>query len=431
MKQMQVGAIAFCFAAFAANGVAQLTFSKDIAGIMAAKCQQCHRDGDVAPFAINGYDDVVTWSDDIVRVLQAKTMPPWKPVAGHGEFRDAFNLTDDERRTIISWIADGMAPGDPADTPDIPPPAGTWQLGDPDMVIQMPQVFDVPRTKDLYRCFVIPTDFDTQQFISAVQVVPGNKQIVHHVILYIDTTGKADQLDGKDGQPGYTCFGGPGDGVATTLGNILGGWVPGQRTRALPDGIAVALPPKARVVMQVHYYPSGKPGPDQTKVGVYFAKAQVDRRLIFIPVIQDKLKIQPDDANAVRTASFAIPPFLDAKGIVIAPHMHLLGRTINVELQSADKQTTTPMIFIDDWDFNWQGFYTWTEPVPLPALSTIKLTCSFDNTTNNPRNPNNPLKVVDWGEGTEDEMCLAFIGVTFNNENLVKQFLPFQKKPAQ
>ena len=431
MKQMQLGAIAFCFAAFAANGLAQPTFSKDIASIVQAKCQQCHRDGDVAPFAMNGYDDLVTWSDDIARVLQAKIMPPWKPVPGHGEFRDAFNLTDDERRMMLDWLAKGMPLGDPADMPDLQTTAGTWQLGDPDMIIQMPQVFDVPRTKDLYRCFVIPMDFDTQQFVSAVQVVPGNRQIVHHVILYIDTTGNADKLNGKDGQPGYTCFGGPGDGVATTIGNILGGWVPGQRVRALPDGIAVALPAKARVVMQVHYYPGGKPGPDQTRVGLYFAKTAVDRRLIFIPIIQDKLNIQPGDANAVRTASFPIPPLLDAKGIVIAPHMHLLGRTINVELLSADKKSTTPMVYIDDWDFNWQGFYSWTNPIPMPASSTVKLTCSYDNTKNNPKNPSNPLRVVDWGEGTEDEMCVAFIGVTFDYENLLKSVLPFQRKQTQ
>ena len=431
MKLVQIGAITFCFAAFAASGLAQPTFSSDIAKIVQGKCQQCHRDGDVAPFAMNGYDDLVTWSDDIARVLKAKIMPPWKPVKGHGEFRDAFNLTDDERAMMIDWIAKGMPLGDPAAVPDLQTTPTTWQLGDPDMVIQMPQVFDVPRTKDLYRCFVIPMDFDTQQFVSAVQVVPGNRQIVHHVILYIDSSGNADKLNGKDGQPGYTCFGGPGDGVATTLGNILGGWVPGQRARLLPDGIAVALPPKARVVMQVHYYPSGKPGPDQTKVGLYFAKAPVERRLVFVPVLQDKLKIQPGDANAVRTASFAIPPLLDAKGIVIAPHMHLLGRTINVELLGADKKTVTPMVYIDDWDFNWQGFYSWTEPVPLPAFSTVKLTCSYDNTTNNPKNPSNPLKVVDWGEGTEDEMCLAFIGLTFDNENLIKSILPFQKKQTQ
>ncbi len=428
---MQLGAIAFCFAAFAANGLAQPTFSGDVVPIIQQKCQQCHRDGDVAPFAINGYDDMVTWSEDIARVLKAKIMPPWKPVAGHGTFKDAFNLTDAERNTMLSWISSGMPTGDLAAVPDITPPTGTWQLGDPDMVIQMPQVFDVPRTKDLYRCFVIPTDFDTNQFISAVQVVPGNRQIVHHVILYIDTTGNADKLDGKDGQPGYTCFGSAGDGIATTAGNILGGWVPGQRVRALPDGVAVALPPQARVVMQVHYYPGGKPGPDQTKVGLYFAKAPVERRLVFFPILQQKLNIQPGDANAVRSTSFQIPIFFDAKAITIAPHMHLLGRKISVDLESLDKKTTTPMIYIDDWDFNWQGFYNWTEPMALPAGSTIKLTCTYDNTTNNPKNPSNPLKLVNWGEGTEDEMCVAFVGVTFDNENLVKSIIPFNKQTGR
>ncbi len=403
---------------------AQPTYSREVAPIVQAKCQRCHRPNDIAPFALMNYDEANTWTEDIQRVLSDRIMPPWKPVPGHGTFKDSYGLTEDERQTILDWIGAGAPQGDPADLPEAAPVTGEWQLGDPDLVIQMPQSYDVPRKKDDYRCFVLPTNLDANKWVSAIQVLPGNKQIVHHVLLFIDTEGAADKLDGKDGNPGYTCYGGPGFDIQTPnsvaaaldLAGGLGGWVPGTRVQPLPDGVGLLLPKNGKVVMQVHYFPNGRPGPDQTKVGLYYSKVPVERRMRYLPLVNTTFKIQPGESNKEVTAKFQLPFFLDAHAIQIAPHMHLLGRKIKVEL--AIGKDTQDMIQIDDWDFNWQGFYTYKEPLALPALSTVKLTCNFDNTKDNPKNPSDPLKVVGWGEGTEDEMCLAFIGFTVDQEKL-------------
>ena len=417
---MRMLPLAFCALSFAGPACAQVTYSREISRLVQEKCQNCHRPGDVAPFAMMTYEDVNVWSADIQRVLQDRTMPPWKPVPGHGDFRDSYALSDGERQMFLDWIAAGMPEGDAADLPDAPAQNSEWELGDPDLVLQMAQPYTAPRGNDIYRCFVLPTGLDTDQFVTAVQVNPGNRAVVHHVILFIDPKGDSDKLEGQDGDPGYTCFGGAG--FPLTIGGALSGWAPGARTRYLPDGIGVQLPAKARIVMQVHYFPSGRPGPDQTKVGLYFSKTPIEKRLFYVPVLNDRFTIPAGAENYQADARFTVPPLLDAHAVTIFPHMHLLGRKINVELEN--KGDITPMVFIDDWNFNWQGFYTYVDSIAMPAFSTLHLTCNFDNSANNPKNPNNPLVPVSWGEGTKDEMCVVFIGVTFDRENL----LPFTSR---
>ena len=410
--------VLLCAALFVPFAAAQPTYSREISRIFQSKCERCHRIGDIAPFALNSYQRAVTWAQDIKRVVSEGIMPPWKPVPGHGEFRDAYGLSGEERQAIIDWVDAETPAGDVSELPEPLPVSGEWQLGEPDAILTGPE-FDVPSMKDLYRCFVIPTDFDAQKFVTAYQISPGNKQIVHHVLLFIDEKGESAGLDGKDGAPGYNCFGGPG--VNLTIGGGLGGWAPGTRSAHLPDGIGVALPAKARIIMQVHYFAEGKPGLDQTKVGLYFATKPVERRLIYVPLINDRFSIPPGEKDYEVTAQYRIPLFLDAKLINIGPHMHLLGTQIRVEAEIPQKGTEK-LVYIDKWDFNWQNFYTYVEPIALPAFTDVRMSCKYDNTAENPRNPNNPLKAVGWGEGTQDEMCVVFLGVTFDRENL----LPFQ-----
>ncbi|MBC8167143.1 MAG: ascorbate-dependent monooxygenase [Bryobacteraceae bacterium] len=419
-----------CFQAFA-----QPTYNADVAPLVQGKCQRCHRPGDIAPFELATYKDAVTWSEDIKRVLEARLMPPWKPVPGHGEFADNFGLSDEERKRFLDWIAAGTPEGDPVPEGSITPPAevSEWELGTPDAVATMPEAYDVPRLKDVYRCFVLPTGLTEDKFIEAVQIKPGNKQVVHHVILFLDSTGQAEKFDAADPDPGYTCYGGPGfdigtGGLATLLdlSSSLGGWVPGSRTQRLPEGVGLFLKSGTRIVMQVHYFPAGRPGSDQTKVGLYFSRKPVERRMRYIPIVNSTFKIPPGRNDYEVKASLTIPPLLDAKAIQIVPHMHLLGRKIAIEVERRDK-SKEDLIYIDDWDFNWQNFYTFAKQVPLPSGSTIRLTCTFDNTAENPKNPSNPLKTVGWGEGTEDEMCIGFAGITFDRENL----LPFSSRIAK
>lgn len=414
---------------FTTAAFAQPTYTREVSRIIQGKCQQCHREGDIAPFALQSYDDAVLWAPDIKRVVNEGLMPPWKPVAGHGEFRDNYSLTTQEKQDLLAWIDGGTPKGADSDMPEPLPVRGDWVLGEPDKTIQMPEPFPTLRGRDMYRCFVLDPQLDEDKFISAVDVLPGNRKSVHHVILYLDTTGEAEQLDAKEDGPGYTCYGGPGTSLTgsinasnlsslLSIGASLGGWAPGTRPHHLPDGIGMFLDKKAKIVMQVHYYTNLNTEPDQTRIGLYYSQKKVDRRLLYVPLVQTNLNIQPNVRDYTASFNFTVPLFLDFKVINIFPHMHLLGTEIKVE--AIRNRQTVPMILIDKWDFNWQGPYNYVSAVDIPAFTQLRLTCKFDNTTSNPRNPSNPPKVVRWGEGTEDEMCLAFLGITLNNENLLR-----------
>jgi len=401
----------------------QPTFHKEVSRILQGKCQQCHRPNDIAPMELTTYEQAVDWAQDIKRVVNEGIMPPWKPVAGHGKFRDGYGLTEQEKQDLLAWIDGGTPLGDAADRPEPLPARGEWSLGTPDKEFSMPEPFTPVRGRDIYRCFVIDPQLDEDKNVSAIDVLPGNRKSVHHVILYLDTTGEAEKLDAEEEGPGYSCYGGPGTPLlsANGVGNLsldllsfsLGGWAPGARAQHLPAGTGMFLSKRAKIVMQVHYFTSVSVEPDQTRIGLYYSPGRVDKRLIFLPMVQTRLALQPGDANASVNFNFLLPPLLDAKVINIFPHMHLLGTDIKVEAMRGN--TVTPLIWIDKWDFNWQGAYTYEEPVALPALTNLRLTCKYDNSANNPRNPSNPPKLVRWGEGTEDEMCVAFLGVTLNN----------------
>lgn len=393
-----------------ALALAQPTWSKEVSRIVQAKCEGCHRPGDIAPFSLTNYDEVSTWAQDIKRVVTDRSMPPWKPVAGN--FRDFWGLTDEERKTILDWIEAGTPQGDPADLPEPLARSGPWPLGEPDLVLEMPEPFEVTRGRDIYRCFLLSPNLEEDKWISAVQVLPGNRQVVHHVVLFTDDSGQAEKLDAAEEGPGYTCFGGPGFDVnitnLSTLDLLGGSWAPGMRARHLPEGIGMFLSRKSKIVMQVHYFPSGPPGLDRSKIGLYFTKP--GKKLRFVPLMNTTFRIPPGEEKTV-TQQLTIPLFMDAQAVVIAPHMHLIGRKIKVELERRNE--ITELIRIDDWDFNWQSFYTFAEPVDLRPGDRLKLTCTFDNSDKNPRNPFNPPQEVRWGEGTRDEMCLAFIGTVF------------------
>jgi hypothetical protein len=402
--------------AFVSSLHAQPTYSREVSRIFQEKCQNCHRPNDIAPFALMNYQDAQTWAEDIKRVVEEKIMPPWKPVAGHGEFRDSYALSDEERQAIVSWVNAGSPEGDPADLPESRAQTGEWQLGQPNLIVEMRETYTPPRGRDVYRCFVVSNPFEDTAYVSAVDVLPGSRQIVHHVILYIDEKNQAQALDEKEPGPGYTCFGGPGFDIS--ISSMLGGWAPGTLPRHLPEGIAIQVPKGARLVMQVHYYPVGRTAEDQTRVGLYFSQSATRKRLVYFPVLNQRFEIPAGNANYEVKANFIIPPLFDSNIVQIFPHMHMLGKQIKVEYQVPGRQSR-PLIYIDNWDFNWQGFYTYKEIDSAPAFTEVRLSCVYDNSTNNPRNPSNPVKPVRWGEGTEDEMCLAFLGVTLERENLI------------
>lgn len=405
-------------AALPATLPAQPTYSNEVARIFRAKCEGCHRSGDIAPFALKNYDAASTWAADIRRTVESGQMPPWKPRLGSQKFRNDFSLSPEEKQTILDWVDAGSPEGDPSNLPDPIEDKGAWSLGYPDQVISMSQPYTPAIGTDVYRCFVLDPGVDKTRYLSSIDVLPGARSIVHHVLLYAelpDQSGKypSDALDGKDGDPGYTCFGGPGFNIdATNIKALLGGWAPGQRPYFLPEEYGMELGAKSRIVMQVHYFPVGRTDTDQTQVGLYYSPTKPKQTVLDVPLIQDRFKI-PAGASSydAPTYSLTLPSFIDDVKVIWAyPHMHLLGRKISIDVTLADK-TKINGIAIDDWDFNWQGSYAFVTPLAVPGGATITLNCNYDNSADNPRNPNNPLVPVTWGERTTDEMCVGFVGL--------------------
>ena len=393
------------------------TFSKEIVRVFQDHCQTCHHPGDIGPFSMMTYAEARPHALDIKYMTQTRQMPPWKPASSCSELAEARVLSQDEIDLIAKWVDGGAPRGNDA---DLPPPlqfTGGWALGQPDMVVKSPEAYTPPANTDMYRCFTMPTNLTTDQYVAAIDVRPGDRNTVHHVLAFIDTNGSSVSLDEKDPGPGYQCFGGPGFNITSLDATTLGGWAPGFRPVPLPEGVSYSLPKNSRLVLQVHYHPHlTTPAPDQTEIGVYYSKTKPQKLLRILPLVNSTFTIPPNDANYRVTQTFD-NAFFNAHLWVVAPHMHLLGRKISVTGTLPNKQNLC-LIKIDDWDFNWQGMYRFKEPVALPIGTRVSLEAFYDNSTGNFRNPNNPPKPVSWGEATTDEMCLAFLGITLDNENL-------------
>lgn len=391
------------------------TFHDEVERIVQARCQNCHRPGEHAPFPLTTYRDLYDRRDDIRDAVQGRSMPPWKPVPGFGEFLEPRRLSDHELTTLVRWIEAGAPEGDPAK--QAPPLSFTkgWMLGAPDHVLEMTESYTVPaRASDVYRCFVIPTNFPEDRWVTKMEWAPGDRSVVHHILAYIDTSSAAERLDRADPGPGYTCFGGPGFQPA----GGLAGWAPGIQPRVLDQGVGFLLPKGANVVVQMHYNNEAtSPRSDRTKAGLHFAKGPIEKRQRSIPILNRTFTIPPGERRYEVRASWTVPFGWDLHANTIAPHMHLLGREMKVTATYPDG-TVRPLIHIDDWDFNWQGNYTFAKPIPLPRGTRVDMVAIFDNSAESRRQPNRPPKPVSWGEGTTDEMAIVFLGVTFDGERL-------------
>jgi hypothetical protein len=422
-------AVAFVHGAFSSNRISlsasasvdepvKVTFNKHIAPILFKNCSSCHRPGEVAPFSLLNYRDAAKRAKQIAAVTKSRYMPPWKPEPGHGEFHDARRLTDQEIDLITRWAESGTLEGPPADLPPTPKFTDGWQLGEPDLILTMPEPFTVKAEgPDIYQVFVVPIDNPTDKFISGFEFRPGNRRVVHHSILFLDNNGAARRKDAADPDVGYRSFG----GVGFLPTGAIGGWAPGAFPRFLPDGVANVIKKGSDLVIQMHYHPSGKTETDQARVGIYFAKNPPKKMVTGIPMIQRHLNIPAGEKRYQVTASFTVP--IDVQAIGITPHMHLLGREMKVTAYLPDT-TLQPMIWIKDWNFNWQDQYLYSKPVRLPKGTRLVMEAYYDNSSDNPRNPNNPPKPVMWGEQTTDEMAFCPIQIIAENQEEVRLLWP-------
>lgn len=395
----------------AAKTEAPVTYHREIARILQQNCQSCHRPEGVGPFSLLTYEQAVSWADDLKQFTADGTMPPWKPVAGHGEFNNERRMKPADIATIARWVDAGCVEGNPGDAPPARKFLNGWQLGEPNHVLTSSDPFAIPADgRDIYQCFVLPTDFDSDRYVTAVEVLPGNARVVHHVLVFVDTSERSTQLDADYPGPGYaTSQGFPGFFPS----GGLGGWAPGNTADFLPAGMAKVLPRGARVVIQVHYHPTGKAETDQTKIGLYFSKVPVVRAVRSIPVMPpggrfSGMKLAAGDANAEVRATRVLER--DLLAVAITPHMHLLGKDMKLTATLPDG-TVKQLVYVKDWDFNWQESYQLRQPIDLPRGTRIDMVAHFDNSAANPRNPSSPPRDVGWGEQTTDEMCIGFLEV--------------------
>lgn len=376
-----------------------LTFNKDVAPIVWSRCAPCHRPGEIAPFSLLTYDDVVRHKTQIADVTARRVMPPWKPEPGKGEFVGERRLSDAEVRTIAQWIADGAIEGEARDLPPQPSWASGWQLGTPDVVAGMSRSFAVPAEgTDVFRTFVIPIPVARARYVRAIEFRPGNPRVVHHASMGIDRTRSSRLLDERDPEPGYS--GGMVPDARYPEGQLLG-WTPGQAPQPNAPGTAWRLEPDSDLVVQVHMQPTGRAESLQVSVGFYLTDEPPTRTPVGLRLGSETIDIPAGDRDYAVADRYVLP--VDVDVLAVQPHAHNLARRMEATATLPDGSTRW-LIAIADWDFRWQDVYRYRTPVSLPKGTTIAMRYTYDNSAANVRNPHRPPTRVVWGQNTSDEM---------------------------
>lgn len=382
------------------------TYAEHVLPILQKRCMECHREGEVAPFAMEDYDDVRSWADEIVEFTKKGIMPPWKAVGPKGVFKDDCRLSDREKRILEVWAAGGTPKGDLAKAPSMPTFPSGWKLGKPDLILELPEYEVSAEGDEEYVLFVLPLTEDEQRDIRAIDYQPGNKKVVHHMLGFLDAGHQGRALDAADPKPGYRRFGGPGFRPE----HILGGWAPGARVRPLPEGVAFHIGPGRDMVVQMHYYKTGKLEKDRSRIGIYFSKKAPAKYAYTHELAQFRFKIPAGAKN--HAVKKRIRLRADVEIHTLFPHMHLLGSRMSLEARLPDGSHKT-LIDVRDWDFNWQLIYEPVQPILLPKGTQLTLTGWYDNSAANPRNPHRPPQDMGFGERTVDEMCYFLSTITF------------------
>lgn len=375
------------------SGAATITYSKQVSRIIQSRCQECHRPGQIGPMPLLSYDDVSAWSAMIREVVQEKRMPPWHADPKYGKFHNDRSLSKEEYDTLIAWIDQGCPKGDEK---DLPPPrqfVEGWLMGKPDVVLTMPQEFNVPAKAPkggvAYQHFFIKTDFADDVWVQAAEAKPGNYAVVHHILVFILAKGQ-------------------GFGNLLEEGFLVA-YAPGDLGVSYPQGVAKKIPKGASLVLQMHYTPNGTAQSDKSHVGLIFAKKHPQHEAKTRAVLNFAFQIPAGANNHKVTSSYKFTK--DAVLWSFLPHMHLRGKSFDYKATYPDGKTET-ILSVPRYDFGWQSTYHLKEPLRLPAGTRIDCTAYFDNSKENLNNPD-PTKSVRWGQQTWEEMMIGFLDYSY------------------
>lgn len=405
-----------CISALYFRSVAQTpTWSENIACIAYTNCTSCHNPGGVGPFSMVDYSDAYAARFAIKAAVQSQYMPPWPPNESYQTYAHERILTQTQIDLISAWVDGGAPQGNPAAAPTPPVYATGSQLPQLDWSGVMP-TYTNNASLDDYRCFIIPTNFNVEKFIQSIEVLPGNRSIVHHVLVYADTANAVYALDANDPGPGYQSFGGTGSNTS----KLIAAWVPGSEYITYPNGMGVKLLPNTKIIMQLHY-PAGTLGQtDSTRINFQYASGSV-REVSLAPILNHITNITPAlviPPNTVKsfteqyTLPNVFPNLTDYITVLsVAPHMHKVGKSIKsyAILPSND---TIELIDIPNWDFKWQGMYHFRQPMVFPEGTKLKAEAVFDNTSANPNAPNHNAWVY-AGEATDEEMMIVYFSYLY------------------
>lgn len=406
---------------------AAVSFHNRISRIVQQHCQECHRKDGVGPFALESYDDVVSQKGSIRQVLDNGTMPPWfaaTPKAGErSHFLNDRSLSKSDKADLLSWLKGDLAKGNAADAPLPKNWPAEWQIGKPDAVFTMAKAIDVPATGFMnYQNVMIETNLDEDKWVDAYEIKPSAKAVVHHVLVHVIPKGILGRLL-PGGRPGVN------PNVSDEREGYFAAYVPGNGHLAFAPGYARKLPKGATLRFQIHYTPNGEAASDKTSIAFRFAKEQPKNVVKVGAVMKPGIRIPPGAANHEEIATLKVPMEISVRSLM--PHMHVRGKACRYELISPDGKTTTTLVDIPHYDFNWQLRYQFAEPVTVPKGATIRFTVWYDNSTGNPANPD-ATKLVKWGPQTFDEMHLGYVEYVVDRKADVDSENPFKndEKPA-
>ncbi len=390
------------------------TFTKDVAPILQKHCQSCHRPGEAAPFSMLTYEDTLPWAPMMKMVVANKIMPPWFADPKYGHFANERSLSAGEIRTLVAWVNGGSQQGAEK---DMPPPVKNfvegWGIPTPDVVFQLPKPFPVPAAGVMdYQYVIIPTGFKEDKWVQALEVRPTDRAVVHHIIAYLREPGSNYF---KDQKPGVFFIAPPPKADEKTdtsalPSDFLVGYAPGQPAEILHAGEGKLIKAGSDIVFEVHYTPNGKPTTDQTKLGLVLAKSAPKERVLTLSASNGTFKIPPGDPNYRVDASFEVQKAVQLVGL--HPHMHSRGKSFEYRLTFPDGKTET-ILSVPVYNWHWQLWYNPIDPIELPPGTKIECTAHFDNSPNNPENPD-PTKAVIWGQQSWDEMMVGFFNLKFD-----------------
>ena len=398
------------------------TFAEDIAPIVYKNCTSCHRPGGMAPFSLLDYESAAPKVAKIRGMVASGRMPPWQATGPRGVFRNDRRLTDQERDMIVRWVASGAKPGDPKNLPPRPQYPETWAIGTPDAIVQMPDAFTVPASGTIeYQYFEVPTGITEERWVQAIEILPGSREVVHHVLVY----AKVPPPPGAEPAPAsraarptplfirnraYAREERPQEDSTPPrqLGALIATTAPGTNVVEFPAGTALRLRPGTVLTFQMHYTAHGHEMQDRTSVGFRFAKEMPDEE-IFAGAFTNSAFTIPAGAKDVSVPS-EIGVSQPVKIWGLLPHTHLRGTRWQYKLEQPDG-TSEIVLDVPRYDFNWQTFYLFATPLEIPVGGKLTSMAWYDNSTSNKSNPDATIDVK-WGDQTWEEM--QYTGILYS-----------------